>query len=134
MKIVVDTNVFISAFLKTSSVPALAVQLVCREHAVLKSTDTEQEIRRVISRPHLQRYIDSSAHAWLDSVLAMAESVEVKKRITVCRDPMDDKFLELAVNGGADLVISGDKDLISMTSFEGIPIITPAIFIKAFYA
>jgi len=46
-----------------------------------------------------------------------------------CRDPSDDQFLELAVNGKADCVISGDDDLLSMTIFRGIPIITPAKFL-----
>jgi predicted nucleic acid-binding protein len=46
-----------------------------------------------------------------------------------CRDPTDDKFLELAVSGNADLILSGDKDLLTLHPFRGIPIVTPAAFV-----
>lgn len=52
------------------------------------------------------------------------------KPITACRDPKDDKFLELAVNESADLVISGDADLPVLNPFQGVPIIVPALFVK----
>ena len=45
-------------------------------------------------------------------------------------DPKDDKFLELAVNGHADLIISGDADLLALNPFRGIPIVTPADFVQ----
>jgi uncharacterized protein len=44
-------------------------------------------------------------------------------------DPKDDKFLELAVNGHADLIISGDADLLALDPFRGVPIVTPAAFV-----
>ena len=46
------------------------------------------------------------------------------------RDRKDDKFLELAVNGNAALIITGDKDLLALDPFQGIAIITPASFLK----
>ncbi len=49
-----------------------------------------------------------------------------------CRDPNDDKFLELAVNGRADLIVSGDEDLLVLGAFRGIPIMTPARFGRAY--
>ena len=53
--------------------------------------------------------------------------VTIVERIAACRDPTDDKFLELAVNGRADLIVSGDADLLVLDTFRGIPIITPAV-------
>jgi putative PIN family toxin of toxin-antitoxin system len=64
---------------------------------------------------------------WLEDVLAAAELVPITERIAACRDPKDDKFLELAVNGHADLIVSGDADLLALNPFRGIPIITPAV-------
>ncbi|MSP02209.1 MAG: putative toxin-antitoxin system toxin component, PIN family [Acetobacteraceae bacterium] len=61
-------------------------------------------------------------------VFAAAELVIVTEAVTECRDPMDDKFLELAVNGRADPIITGDTDLLVLNPFRGIPIITPAAF------
>ena len=50
--------------------------------------------------------------------------------ITICRDAKDDKFLELALNGRADIIVSGDQDLLTLNPFQGIPIVQPATFIR----
>ena len=67
---------------------------------------------------------------WLESVLAAAELVSITEPIVACRDPKDDKFLELAVNGGADVIVSGDADLLVLNPFRGIAIISPAVFVQ----
>jgi uncharacterized protein len=61
-------------------------------------------------------------------LLVAAELVIIAERITPCRDPKDHKFLELVVNGHADVIISGDADLLGLNPFRGIPIIMPAAF------
>jgi len=58
-------------------------------------------------------------------LLAAAELVTITERIVACRDPTDDRFLELAVNGHADFIVSGDADLPVLNPFRGIPIVTP---------
>ena len=63
-------------------------------------------------------------------MLAAAELVTITERITACRDPKDDKFLELAANGHAHLIVSGDTDLLTLNLFRGIPIVTPADFVQ----
>jgi putative PIN family toxin of toxin-antitoxin system len=63
-------------------------------------------------------------------MLAAAELVTITKRIAACRDPTDDKFLELAVNGHADLIVSGDGDLLALNPFREIAIVTPAAFVQ----
>jgi PIN domain len=55
---------------------------------------------------------------------------QIAERIVACRDPTDDKFLELAVNGHADLIVSGDGDLLALNPFRDIPIVTPAAFVQ----
>lgn len=64
-------------------------------------------------------------------LLLTAELVGITERIAVCRDPTDDKFLELAINGAADVIVSGDADLLVLHPFRGIPILSPAGFIRA---
>jgi uncharacterized protein len=59
-----------------------------------------------------------------------AEWVEVDMRITICRDPKDDKFLELAVSGRATCIVTGDSDLLALNPFRGIAITTPQAFLK----
>lgn len=63
-------------------------------------------------------------------LIARAELAEISERIAACRDPTDDKFLELAINGRGDLIISGDRDLLMLDPFRGIPILTPAVFMQ----
>ncbi len=63
-------------------------------------------------------------------MLAAAELVTIIEAVTGCRDPGDDKFLELAVNGRADVIVSGDDDLLALDTFRGIPIISTAAFAR----
>ncbi len=62
-------------------------------------------------------------------ILQQGETITVNLNITACRDPKDDKFLEVAVAGHADIIVTGDKDLLALHPFEGIPIVTPATFL-----
>ena len=57
--------------------------------------------------------------------------IDIKESIRICRDPKDDKFLELAVNGGAGCIISGDEDLLILNPFRDIPIIKPDEFLNS---
>lgn len=130
MRVVIDTNVFVSAALKDKSLPALAVHLVAQRGVLLKSVATERQLFDVLARPYFASLIAPAAHNWLKKVLAAAETVTIAERIVACRDPTDDKFLELAVNGRADLVVSGDADLLALNPFRGIPIVQPAAFVQ----
>jgi putative PIN family toxin of toxin-antitoxin system len=130
MRIVVDTNVFVSAALKASSLPFIVVRWIDRHGDLLKSIATEQEVLRVLQRPHLAAVTASSFRDDLAMMLAVAELVTITERIAACRDPKDDKFLELAINGRADLIVSGDGDLLALDPFRNIPIVTPATFVQ----
>jgi uncharacterized protein len=66
----------------------------------------------------------------LKKLMAAAELVTIAQRVVACRDPTDDKFLELAVNGHADLLVTGDADLLALNPFRDIPIVTPATFVQ----
>lgn len=61
--------------------------------------------------------------------LKVAEMIETDETIAVCRDPKDDKLLELAVGGNADFLVTGDKDLLILNPFRGVEIITPRVFL-----
>jgi uncharacterized protein len=130
MRVVLDTNVFVSAALKQKSMPGMAALLVERRGGLLKSLATEQQLFEVVARPRLASLIDPDALAWLKKLMAAAELVTITERIVACRDPTDDKFLELAVNGHADLIVSGDGDLLALNPFRDIPIVTLATFVQ----
>lgn len=86
---------------------------------------------QVPSRPKIAALADPKYVEWLVRLFRMAELVSITHRIKACRDSKDDKFLELAVNGKADFILSGDVDLLAMTPFQNIPIISPALFVSA---
>jgi uncharacterized protein len=130
MRIVVDTNVFVSAALKEKSPPGTAARLAAESHLLLKSTITEQELFVTLARPRLAPLIPPRFRDWLSEVLAAAELVTIIERIAACRDPKDDKFLELAVAGRADLIVTGDADLLVLNPFRDISIVTPAAFVQ----
>jgi putative PIN family toxin of toxin-antitoxin system len=129
MRIVLDTNVFVSAVLKVNSLPFLVVRRIDQHGDLLKSAVTEQEILNVLARPHIAAVTSPSYRNDLAKLLARAELVAIIERIAACRDPTDDKFLELAVNGHADLIVTGDADLLALNPFREIPIVTPAMFV-----
>ena len=130
MRVVVDTNVLVSAALKQQSMPGMTALLVERRGGLLKSLATEHQLFEVVARPRLASLIDPDTQAWLRKLMAAAEPVTITERIVACRDSTDDKFLELAVNGHADLIVSGDGDLLALNPFRDIPIVTPAVFVQ----
>jgi len=84
----------------------------------------------VLQRPYFAPKIAPFFLDNLRRLFAAAEIATIIESITACRDPSDDKFLELAVNGRADVIISGDADLLALDVFRDIPIITPAAFVQ----
>ena len=130
MRVVLDTNVLISAALKQNSTPAEAVRLAERRDVLLKSAATERQLFAVIGRPYFAPLIGDETRVWLRRLISAAELVVVTERIAVCRDPTDDKFLELAVSGEADAIITGDADLLALDPFRDIPVLTPAAFLR----
>jgi len=133
MRLVVDTNVFVSASLKQSSWPSTTLRWVGRYGGLLKYATIETEILTVLQRPRIAARTAPFVLDQVRDLLAAAELVAIIEPIAECRDPDDNKFLELAVNGRADVIISGDEDLLSLAMFRGIPIITPAAFGRVHY-
>ena len=131
MRLVVDTNVFVSAAVKSASFPAGVVCWVDRHGGLLKSEATERQLVDVLQRPYIAARMQASYLENLRRLLAAAELVLVTERIAACRDPTDDKFLELAVSGKADLFVSGDADLLVLNPFRDIPVVAPGTFMRA---
>jgi uncharacterized protein len=96
---------------------------------LLNSAATEQPFPDVLRRPYIEAATIPSLREGLARMLAAAELLTITERIAACRDPTDDKFLELAVNGHAALIVSGDHDLLALNPGHQIPIVTPAIFV-----
>lgn len=133
LRAVVDTNVLVSAaILPTSRLGAVFLYLRQNAFTPLYCAEMLEELARVLARPRIRvkyHVTDADIRAILDLILLRGELVEPKERITVCRDPKDDIFLAVALAGSADVLVSGDDDLLSLHPFRGLPIITPVAFL-----
>lgn len=130
-RFVIDTNTLVSRMLVPESVPAKAVSIAIRTGKVLVSEDTLVELSEVLSRKKFDPYVSiEDRQEFIRYLARICETVEIVRRIDVCRDTKDNKFLELAVNGNADMIITGDNDLLVLNPFENIRIIKPADALK----
>lgn len=128
-RIVLDTNVIISAFLKPQSLPRRVLEHVLQEHVFLISLDTFGELRERLLHKKFDRYVSRTLRLhFLRLLPTLSKNVERRTTIKACRDPKDNKFLELAVDGQADYIITGDADLLALHPFRGIEISTPQAF------
>src|SRR5665213_2330612 len=134
MRLVVDTNVFVSALLKSNTFPHQVLRRVLDHGGLLTSVATTDELLGVLQRPGIAKLTVSSLRLEITGLLATAERIEITESVAVCRDPKDDKFLELALAGNANVIVTGDADLLALHPFRGIPILTPASFIHSLRA
>jgi putative PIN family toxin of toxin-antitoxin system len=129
---VFDTNVLISALLFSQSTPARAFFAALRDGEVLVSAEVVSELNEVLGREKFARYVTEEERArFLQSLVREAQLVDVDQTVRASSDPKDDKFLELALSGGADCIVSGDEDLLTLHPFGKISILTPAAFLDA---
>jgi len=128
---VFDTNVVVSALLFSQSKPARAFFAALDEGEVLVSTDVVKELNDVLGREKFERYVSEEERTrFLQSLLREANLIEPEEKIQACRDPKDDKYLELAVGSAADCIVSGDDDMLALNPFRGIPNMTPDEFLS----
>ena len=132
MRAVIDTNILVSGLIRPRGVPG-AVLRALRDGRVVPvlSPTILEEIASVLSRPWLQeKYgVDEAAvETFLRFLVARGELVEPTIEIRRCRDPHDDMFLEAAVAGSADRLVTGDNDLLEIGSFEGVAIVAARPF------
>ena len=130
MAVVFDTNVLISATLFAASKPSLAVRWAAANDLIQASTTTLAELTLTMERPKFDRYVSRSARReFVALIYATIQMVDIRRSVGACRDPNDDRFLDVAVNGGARFVVSGDADLLALNPFEGIAIVTPSDYL-----
>ena len=129
-RVVIDTNVLISSLFFTSSTPAQAVEKAVTKAQLVATTETLRELLGKLHSPKFDRYVRRERRdALLERVASLVEIIDVLQPIRASRDPKDDKFLEAAVNGRADVIVTGDKDLLDLNPFRGIAIVTPADYL-----
>jgi putative PIN family toxin of toxin-antitoxin system len=130
-RVVLDTNVLVSAVMLPGSVPRRAARKAFRHGIPVFSEATMTELAQVFSRPKFDHYIRMEERMlFLAELGRRADFVPIIRLVSACRDPKDDKFLEVALNGRADVIITGDADLLRMNPWREIAIVTPADYLS----
>ena len=133
MRVVLDTSVLVSAFIRPQgSTGQVLHQLRAGLFTAVYSVPLLFELVDVLSRPLMVRKYGVEADditALINLIRLRGELVDPQRPVRACRDPRDDKFLEAAVAGEAQAIVSGDADLLEMGSFESIPILGVAEFL-----
>jgi putative PIN family toxin of toxin-antitoxin system len=133
MRVVVDTNILVSFAIRPNPDFERIFDHIAAHGSLLVSEDTVAELFDVLTREKFRRYLPlSDSIDYVEWYAGIAEHIDIVKPVVGCRDPKDDKFLSVAVNGKADCIIAGDHDLLDMIRFDGIPIFRPAEFIRLF--
>ena len=131
IRIVLDSNVILSAALFRQSSPRQALDKAAVSGQILMSNEILGELQDIFNRPKFDKYASKQVrNEFLNDFLTVVENVEIVQKITICRDRKDDKFLELAVNGKADYIITGDQDLLVLNPFQDIAIISVSDYLR----
>ncbi len=130
-RVVIDTNVYVSSFLRPRSLPHKAVRKAEQEANLLVSDSVLTEFAEVFVLPKFDEYVSrAKRRTALRHIRSISTVVAIPFPIRACRDPKDDKFLEVAVHGRADVIVTGDIDLLALHPFQGIAILTPAEYLE----
>ncbi len=131
IRIVLDSNVILSAALFKGSTPRQALDKASTTGQILISNEILVELTDIFNRSKFDRYSSKQLrNEFLNDFLAIVENVQIVQKITACRDRKDDKFLELAVNGNANYIITGDQDLLVLNPFQDISIISVSDYLS----
>lgn len=133
MRVVIDANVLVSAVIRPQGGAAqVLLHLRMRHFDLLASRATFDEFVTTIFRPRLRvKYglTDDVLQPVLKLIFLRSTVLLPENKVAACRDARDDIYLEIAIAGSADYIVTGDKDLLVLHPFRGIPIVTPAEFL-----
>ena len=131
IRAVVDTNIFVSGLLTTGTSKIVVDKGLNRAFTLLISgplrKETSLTLKKFVKKGLLSK---SDVNKFLWELVSRSELVIRNVPLKVCRDPKDNMILETALCGKADFIVTGDKDLLVLNPYEGIPIITPKKFLE----
>jgi putative PIN family toxin of toxin-antitoxin system len=135
VRAVLDTGVLVNALIsRQGTTGAVLRALRDGRFVAIYTTDILVEIIDVLGRPSFRtRYHiePEDVAALINLVRLRGDLVTPTRKVTACRDPKDDKFLDAAFAGSVDCVVSGDAHLLTLSPFERIPILRPAEFLAS---
>ena len=130
-RIVLDTNALVSRLLIPDSIPGQAVRKAVEEGDILMSESTLFELADVLGREKFNAYVSiQDREEFLRMLGRIVEMVTILHAVHDCRDVRDNQILEVAVNGQAQVIVTGDEDLLVLNPFRSISIMKPADYLK----
>ncbi|HUD23447.1 MAG TPA: putative toxin-antitoxin system toxin component, PIN family [Acidobacteriaceae bacterium] len=134
-RVILDTSTLVSAALRTGSIPDQVLLRALRTCEVCTSAETLDELAQVLDRKKFDRYLDRKSRCAFVALMRRHMHLFAMRPADLaavdppCRDPMDNKFLALALVSEADALVSSDRDLLVLHPWRGIPIMIPAAFL-----
>jgi putative PIN family toxin of toxin-antitoxin system len=130
-RIVLDTNALVSRLLLPDSIPGQAVRKAVEEGEILMSESTLFELADVLGREKFNAYVSiQDREEFLRMLGRIVEMITILHAVHDCRDVRDNQILEVAVNGQAQVIVTGDEDLFVLNPFRGISIFSPVDYLK----
>jgi len=130
-RVVMDTNVLVSAALGFGSVPRRTLHKARAEGVLLASEETIAEFQEILLRealdPHVERRL---REGMVEEFVRRCTLVPILAPIHFCRNPRDDRILEVAVHGRADAIVTRDADLLALHPFHGVAIVIPLEYLE----
>ena len=132
-KFIIDTNTLISALLIKNSITFKAMEKARNNGLMIFSNETFLEFELVLFRKKFDRYFYNEERLQIiQKIYNESSIVPVDSTFQFCRDPKDDKFLNLAIDSQASCIITGDNDLLILHPFKDIPILSPSTFLESY--
>ncbi len=129
-QLVIDTNLWISRLLIPGGTAARAVDHGLSWGTPLMSEETLTELSDVLSWTKFDRYVSrEDRQHFLRLLGGITRVISITQQVAACRDPKDNKFLDVALSGKAHMILTGDRDLLELHPFHGIEILSPASFL-----
>jgi len=130
MKIVIDTNLFVAGYFNKDSASAKILEMAKRgKIQVLWTEEIRKEVERIIKNIKAKKKFQKE----IQKIFKEENKIEPRFKIKeIKEDPEDNKFLECAYFGEAQVIVSSDRHLLSLEHFRGIPIYTPKTFVGLF--
>ena len=130
-RFICDTNVLLSSLISKNSPPSLTIDFIKRNGFFVFSQSTFLELEEVLQRPKFDKFISKDLRLnFINEISRLAITYNVIEQVELCRDPKDNKFLDISIASNADFLITGDEDLLVLKKIENTIIITPRNFIS----
>ncbi|MDE0062457.1 MAG: putative toxin-antitoxin system toxin component, PIN family [Gammaproteobacteria bacterium] len=131
MRVVIDTNLWVSRLLLAGSAPAQAVDKALAAFEVMMSEPLVEELADVLSRKKFDRYVSvRDRDEFLRRILRIATIAPVLSEVDDCRDPDDNRLLALALDSESGCILTGDRDLLLLNPWRGVRIVSPREFLN----